>query len=358
MKNREIQGLRGLCVLMVFFSHSFGIIPFVIRIGNIDLSISPFRSLWDGQIAVVIFFILSGYFSYATFFNINGTSFFKKYINFIIKRMLRLYPIYILVMAIGFIMSNINITYEYTSFSEWFNSFWRNKVTIIEFLKQVFPIISFNSKAINPPIWTLQVEFRYLLIMPLFFIFIKRYNSIFSLTIIALLSYSLGIFNLLYIFAIGMIIKKEEDKITKVFYEKNIYNKIFLVFISILLLGFQYNFHYIASKMNTNNIMFIVSIGGSILMLLILSLLKNGIKISFLNNVFMVGLGNISYSFYLWHFIVLLSIRPLYKFINNYFIYIALAFFITLFLSFITEKINYFCIIKIKETNLERNIKI
>lgn len=53
-KIKSIQGLRGIACLMVFFSHAFGAFSYS---GN-----RYFSFLYDGSIAVIIFFLLSGFF--------------------------------------------------------------------------------------------------------------------------------------------------------------------------------------------------------------------------------------------------------------------------------------------------------
>ena len=60
-KNQNIQALRGICALMVFLSHTLSVkdIPYVRCLME-----SPLHLLFDGQIAVVVFFTLSGYYYY------------------------------------------------------------------------------------------------------------------------------------------------------------------------------------------------------------------------------------------------------------------------------------------------------
>lgn len=55
----ELDGLRGLAALMVFFSHAMGLLyptPLITYLQS-----SPFRILWDGAAAVDFFFVLSGF---------------------------------------------------------------------------------------------------------------------------------------------------------------------------------------------------------------------------------------------------------------------------------------------------------
>lgn len=62
-KNLSIQGLRGIAALIVFFSHA---LCFPNSDVIIKLKDSPLHLFFDGQIAVMIFIAISGFFYYKT----------------------------------------------------------------------------------------------------------------------------------------------------------------------------------------------------------------------------------------------------------------------------------------------------
>lgn len=60
-KNLNIQALRGFCAVVVFFSHALHIYNCEL-IDSLDKT--PFRFFYAGEVAVSIFFVLSGFFYY------------------------------------------------------------------------------------------------------------------------------------------------------------------------------------------------------------------------------------------------------------------------------------------------------
>lgn len=82
--NYNIQYLRGICALVVFFSHSLNIykIEWVQQ-----LMPTPFHFFFDGQWAVIFFFTLSGFYYYKEErFDVN------KYLRGLAKKALKIYP--------------------------------------------------------------------------------------------------------------------------------------------------------------------------------------------------------------------------------------------------------------------------
>lgn len=86
---KQLDGLRGLAALAVFVCHSTEMMvnnPNTLRVWP------PLRSLWDGQAAVVLFFVLSGFVLTLPYV---GPS--PKRVDtapFIVRRLTRLYPAY------------------------------------------------------------------------------------------------------------------------------------------------------------------------------------------------------------------------------------------------------------------------
>lgn len=82
--NYNIQYLRGICALVVFFSHSLNIykIEWVQQ-----LMPTPFHFFFDGQWAVIFFFTLSGFYYYK-----EERFEFNKYLRGLAKKALKIYP--------------------------------------------------------------------------------------------------------------------------------------------------------------------------------------------------------------------------------------------------------------------------
>ena len=81
--NLNIQGMRGVCALMVFGGHVTAAFdnPWLYSQYN------PLRALLDGHAAVMFFFLLSGYFYYT-----DQCISVKKYTKLLAKRVMRLTP--------------------------------------------------------------------------------------------------------------------------------------------------------------------------------------------------------------------------------------------------------------------------
>ena len=93
MKNKQITSLKGLLILMIMFYHYTYRFQTLYNINSINF---PSLDVW-GVIGVAGFFIISGYFIFPK--NINEYNPKK----FLLKRILRLYPVYFLGITLTFI---------------------------------------------------------------------------------------------------------------------------------------------------------------------------------------------------------------------------------------------------------------
>ena len=121
------DGLRGLLALLVLAKH------FTERFGFPGLH-------WPSQIAVCGFFVLSGYLLARNWDGHFGL--------FLIRRFVRLWPVYALTLATGYGLANLP--------PEWTQFLW-------------YPVLGPNAKPeINVPIWSLRIEAWAMLFMPFF----------------------------------------------------------------------------------------------------------------------------------------------------------------------------------------------
>lgn len=159
-KNHSIQALRAVAAMMVFLSHSL----MMINNSTIEwLHGTPLHFFFDGQCAVVFFMVLSGFFYYKS-----EQFTFRKYANGIKKKVLKIYPSHILMIAIGVLLCNLGLSYKGTIYTDWSNSFWTEHIGIGETIKQMLIIMPrTNSYLVNSPVWYLVVEVRMFLLMPL-----------------------------------------------------------------------------------------------------------------------------------------------------------------------------------------------
>ena len=125
MRNLSIQGLRGIAAIIVFFSHTllFLNIPQILPIKN-----SFFHIFFDGQISVMVFIAMSG------FFYMKSDSFsFYSYFSVVKKKTIRIFVPYVIAMTFGAILCNSRIDFCMNNFSSWANSFWKTNITLLEY---------------------------------------------------------------------------------------------------------------------------------------------------------------------------------------------------------------------------------
>lgn len=341
-RNNTIQALRGIACIIVFLSHAFGMMP------TLKYGFTFLHLFYDGKIAVDLFFVLSGYYICKSMpiFSINN------YLSYLVKKFLHLYPAYLFSLAIGLILCNLNLPFESDYFSNWFSSFWNERAGIEVFIKQLFFRGDFN--AINPPLWTMRYEFGMIILLPLL---LKVISSLFhesklQSNILLLLSISIIFivggnhnniiiiiiykilitldFSVLPTFCIGVLIYKNENLILK--YINNKWKNVLLLVGGIILMNIENTF---ALDINEVLLDYIRAIGCSCIIILCLySNLLN--KIS--RSSYLVNLGNISYEFYLFHFIVLLLMRSIIPCINNWFLSIFLCFILSHLAGYIAHK--------------------
>ncbi len=123
---RSIDGLRGLLASIVFAYHlSF-------HFGSTAL-------LSAANFSVCAFFVMSGY--------VLTSSYDGNFGAFLVKRFVRLWPVFALCLALGYLVEGVAPT--------WTQFFW-------------YPVLTARSlPAVNPPIWSLCIEAWAMLFMPL-----------------------------------------------------------------------------------------------------------------------------------------------------------------------------------------------
>ena len=142
MYNKHLEGLRGLCALVVFIAHFFGFGFFGMGEGP---GIKIINELEFAHEAVLIFFIISGYVIGISHIHEN-----LKLLNlkaYLKKRLIRLYPIYLFSLLLCALL-------EPSSFS------LPQTIGHLFFLQE-FVVKTLN---INSPLWSLSYEFVYYLL--------------------------------------------------------------------------------------------------------------------------------------------------------------------------------------------------
>lgn len=353
MKNQEIQGLRGFGAIVVFLSHFIGALPFALLVGNVNLKYTFVGIFFNGTIAVSMFFLLSGFYIYNS---IGNEIYIKSYFKFLQKKALKLYPIYIVCILIGSILAEIYFVFNGSKnyqLEPSFLSFWNSQISPGDVISTLTMIGKFDSHLIDPPVWTMRAEMRMVLILPFIYTILKKFEDKFIdyfivwLGFVILSTYlvkGLGVntFEVFPIFMFGALLNYFINKGNNKLFEhkaSGFSTMLFFIF-GIILLGIGGNYFLgVKEVISDYFVSWITTIGWFIIIFL---LLKYPRKLKIFANKPFVFIGNISYSFYLWHYIILLALRPIVSIETiGYVVYIVwgiLSFGLTVILSILTEK--------------------
>jgi peptidoglycan/LPS O-acetylase OafA/YrhL len=308
----ELESLRGILALWVVVSH---ILP---SAGITDQALGKFKFLAEGEYAVQIFIIMSGFF---IFFLLDAAR--EPYGKFIIRRFLRLFPAYFVCLVISLLMLNPSI--EILSNLDWqhpqnlfrieviqdsLNYFLPQLVAHLTMLHGAIPdsVLPNSQYAIIGQAWSISLEWQFYLVAPLFFYAIDKKNP---LTITLLLAISClwyyssqslpqgFLFTQIPFFLLGIL---------SFYFWKNYHNLIVLS---------QQQWALLMPIAVVVTLLFTSEIATTLWVLVFFSIIALGenndlivekIVCRVLNNKIMLYLGKISYSIYLAHIIVLYGV--------------------------------------------------
>ncbi|MFJ7937149.1 acyltransferase family protein [Peribacillus sp. NPDC096622] len=282
--NFTIQGLRGLCALIVFICHLVGMAGVA--------GFLHFNEFWEIKNEVIaatgvnLFFVISGYL-------ISHSLMKHKLIKkFLWNRVLRIYPVYLLLFVIMFTIGPI-IDFE------WFKDirsldYFKNLFGNLFMLQGIFPI----PQAVQNS-WSLGYEFAFYINACLIFIilqgdFVKnRYIRGFCLILTILISLTIlfyrprAMFFLVGVFLYFIQRKNKENAKSNVYSSYNLLLKTRgIIFLCLTIISFEYS-TFISVVFS---FFFFVDI-----------IKEKGILASVLRSRVFQYFGSISYSLYLWH---------------------------------------------------------
>jgi peptidoglycan/LPS O-acetylase OafA/YrhL len=319
----HIQFLRGISVILVFFYH---------------LNLRYFDY---GFLGVDIFFVISGFVITSIISNeIKKTKIFDFY-NFYTRRFKRIYPALFFVLTISFFLiiflQPLDLFLD--NLKVYFLSLFGVSNFYYLFLKKDYFDTVFNDPFAHT--WSLGVEEQFYIIFPLLLFFILKYEKYLkSILILSLLVFIGIVFSNIFVENIKLIFYSPFFRfwefligtltffLTKKIKIKNNHLSLSALFVLFL-------FILIPKNINLPNTILITCILTS---LFILFYKKNKKKLSnyIIENKPMLFLGNVSYSFYLWHL-------PVIYFYDLYFLQslfrVPLLFLIIISLSFLSFRI-------------------
>ena len=310
----HIQSLRAISVLLVFFYHL------------------NFHYFSKGYLGVDIFFVISGFVITQRIYK--DLEIHNKFylINFYIRRVKRIVPNLI------FIISTTYLTYLF--FGPPNMTIWKDTISAFFGISNLFFLYSnqdyFYNIQNNPlaHTWSLGVEEQFYLIFPfiIYIVFNFLNKKVFFLIIILTLLFAISLSSAIYFqkilpnyifyfpffrfweFCAGSIIFLLSDKINK---NKKIFTLSILIVLGVFIFG--------------NNLQYLT---GNIIAVFLSAIFISIYKGGFLsNNRYILSLGKISYSFYLWHLPVIYFLS---LYLSNKIYLTIFSFFISYIFSIIT----------------------
>lgn len=320
-----ITGIRAYAALGVFLIHSGGF-------GLRKLSVYSDRIVDFGKYGVVAFFVIS---AFTICMSIEKEKVFS-FKNYIIKRFLRVAPMYYLVLFIAFLLggneyysqlfnvnNNVYSLIYHMSFLNWFSAKHQNNFIGVE--------------------WSVPIEFSYYLIIPFLLMFLKKNKEtlLFALIISGLITlfgylfyvnsssemlFNWSLIKYFFSFIYGIFIYL--IFISTNFFEKKAYSKFALLislfgFIVYVILGFGYKD-------------FVVTIFIGLIILVCKK--KTGVSIFLFENKIIQYIGNISYSIYLIHMIFFYHLSKYLELFKNPYIVFIVTMIISSFTYYLVEK--------------------
>lgn len=319
---KELDSLRGLAALSVFFGHLY-LSTNETLISKVLFKYGPLRVLTAGSEAVMLFFVLSGFVLSLPFYS----GLYQNYQSYAIKRICRIYIPYIAAIIIAFIAKAMFYTGTVAGLTHWFNVNWATSLTINSVIDHILLIGTFTSN-LNNVVWSLVHEMRISLVFPFIIFFLNRFDSKKGIFLGVVLSAATVTYNFIIgrsfwgtewyvtanytgMFIIGALLAKNREKIKNKLLTLSLRGNYLLFIIGIILYLYahpSFMLNQVIPGLNPFYRMVVDSwftaLGAGIIIIFAVS---SGRFSKILNNEYVNYFGKISYSLYLIHLPVIFS---------------------------------------------------
>lgn len=343
----ELDSMRGIAALAVIISHGLAIFALPSNL----LDITPLYFFWASHEAVIFFFVLSGFVLSFPFLS-------KKvnYADYLIKRFFRIYAPYLIAILFTFFMFYLFASQgKLTGLGAWVETKWNKSLSVSGFINHITLLGNYDTTTYNPVIWSLIHELRISIVFPVIIFMLIKYPQKYtvllgvSLSIIGCLNrvfefqtsygYLTSMFDSLHyilMFITGAILAKNKDYLLDKYSNLQFKYKLSLLLIGFAVYLYSRLIYLIPSFLGYKDLSTFmygitdwgISLGSAFLIIAVLG----SKKISSLMNtkIFIIN-GRLSYSTYLYHTTVLLTLFSLFNgTLNNW-----LTFGISLLLTFL-----------------------
>ena len=307
MRSAELDGLRGLAALAVFFSHLVGLVA---DTGNWAVRPSPWHVLWDGRTAVMLFFVLSGY--VLTLPYTGSRARLLEPVSFWVRRITRLYPAYWFALALSLLLRALVLDNNHLAMlNDGAASIWAEPLNAKILLRQFVMVApGVDSNGLDPVIWSLIVEMKASLLFPAI-VWVVRRTPHWALAVVLLAALyfpganpqghaTITLLGSLQFFLGGSYLARYRGTLRGWIGRRGLWGKVTLALAALLLYG-NASFFGDRGRLTCT----LAGVGSALTILLFLELRP-------LARVATVGpsrfLGVVSYSFYLLHLPILLAV--------------------------------------------------
>jgi peptidoglycan/LPS O-acetylase OafA/YrhL len=307
-----LDSSRGIAALIVLLAHfTLTILP---ELKDSVLLKTPLGIFVDGQAAVLYFFILSGYVLTLSIKDIFTYSL-NKYVKFVIKRCLRIFPAFILALLVSYLLIKLFGVPDNT----FLNTYWKGEINFWELLKQSILIFRFPNEPelrLLPHDWTLSIEIAVSLLLPMLAMLSFRNPYLFILFIYLSVKF-LKLDPFVFDFSLGIFIVTIQERLIN--FWRGFRYKFIILLIAVLFITFDY---FIPEVMKISDRLLIHHKSWG-LAIFLFALIASPLTQKIFSNKILVFLGRISYSFYLFHLIVLMVMTSLFPGMNPIFFLIV-----------------------------------
>lgn len=202
----RLESLRGLGALSVACAHSFVLFPYASQEYPLQTAVQTLMHILSpGKSALIVFFIISGYVLSLSLDRAELTA--KSVFTFYRRRIFRIFPAHILwiFVALG-LFALFHTPVQIPQASGWFNEMYTGEMSVLHVIANLALIIT----SINPGEWTLTVELIVYLLYPILYFLNRKSGKIgnaFLLLFLVSLSFlapDVKVLYYLYAFYVGL----------------------------------------------------------------------------------------------------------------------------------------------------------
>jgi len=347
----QLDSIRGLAALSVFFCHIANLFTAALAVKLFQDS--PLKIFVHGHGAVLLFFMMSGL--VLTIPYLRGTA--PGYRNFMIKRILRIYVPYLV--AIATAMAAFWTLAPVYGFGDWIAELSTGKTSVKSIAEHVLLIGNYDTTRYDTVIWSLVHEMRISLIFPLLALLIVRAHWTVNLAVCAVLSLAAALNNLLHwepvygyqnsysytlhyisMFIVGGLIAKHLEDLVRVYRRLPVSVKYGALLIAMAIYVYSVKFQHAAARFGAAFLGetaedYAIAVAAAIVLTIALG---SGKAAKWLSLTLVRFFGDISYSLYLWHIVVLIGFLHLLQHSAPLAVILPLVFAVTVAVSWLSYR--------------------